>query len=102
MKTKMEAKALGLAVKEYCNAVEAKETVDVIRSSSGCSSPAHTALSIYLSGHIDQLRSLIFSMSGFDYEFLEDVEAEAGKLFPDFDSIVDAWLKRDESDGEGK
>lgn len=87
-------RALVLAMKEYSRATEAKSAVDAIRASSKCSSPAHTALSMYLSGCIDQLRCLLFLMSGSDYEFLEDMEEEAASIAPDFERVAEEWSQR--------
>lgn len=99
-KSELTAKALVIAMNEYERLTTTSDTVGALRTACKCSSPAHTMLSMYIDGALDQMRSMIFAMSGFDYDLLEDMEEEVGRVIPDFKRVVDKWMSSGSGDGE--
>lgn len=88
-KSPLVAKALLIAMKEYERLNDLKNTVGAIRNGLKCSSPAHTALSMYIDGQLDQLRCLVFSLSGFDYQLIEDMEEEVDGVVSNMKAVLE-------------
>lgn len=85
-------KALKLACAEWMRVYDQAYGIENIIKRSKCSSPAHTALLIHLRSVMDDWKSFVFLMTGFDYAFVEDLEGAMKDSFTF--TPVDALLKK--------
>ena len=85
----LNSKALIIAMKVYDYLSETAQTVDTIRYSHKCSSPSHTALGMKLYAMRDDIASMVFAMSGYDYNLLEDMKTECEGCVVDFNAVLE-------------
>lgn len=85
-------KALKAACAEWMRAYDQAYGIDNIIKRSRCSSPAHRALLMHLNAVADGWREFVFTLTGFDYSFVENMEASMKDSFTF--TPVDALLKK--------